>query len=179
MDQPNSPRPDPDDLPLLIVDESATEEVDLSCSELAPFAIIAIEESATERLGSSPCKPDSLVIVIIDEPAVKRPIPLRDLTVGFGVRFQKRLYETIELSCSIALVEHPKGVQLEVVGEDPSRPVSFWMMIRPAVYRLLGKKQTRLQGGSPIEAIQQRRILQMKLPIFLLTPLAARRWRRC
>lgn len=72
MDQPNSPRPDPDDLPLLIVDEPTIEEVDLSCSELAPFAIIAVEESATEKLGSSPCKPDSLVIVIIDEPAVKK-----------------------------------------------------------------------------------------------------------
>lgn len=79
-----------------------------------------VEEPATERLGSLPRESDSLAMVMIDEPAAERLIPPRMLTIGFGERHQKRLYETIELNNTSALVEYSEGVQPKAIREDPS-----------------------------------------------------------
>lgn len=73
-----------------------------------------------ERLGSLPHESDSLAMVMIDEPAAERLIPPRVLTTGFGERHKKRLYETIELNNTSALVEHSEGVQPKAIREDPS-----------------------------------------------------------
>lgn len=83
-----------------------------------PSTIIVVEELATERLGSLPHEPDSLAIVMIDEPATKRLIPHRMLTIGFGERHKKRLYETIELNDTFAPVEHSEEVQPKAIRED-------------------------------------------------------------
>ncbi|KAL6328594.1 hypothetical protein AAG906_038789 [Vitis piasezkii] len=123
VDQPDSPRPDQDDMQLLVENKPAGEEVGPSYFDLAPPATIPIEELGVERLGSPPCGPDSLALVPVDEPALERSISPCDLTTEFCERLQQRLHETIEVSCSSIRVEHPEEVRLEIARESPSGPV--------------------------------------------------------
>lgn len=58
--------------------------------------------------------------MIIDEPAVERPIPLRDLTAGFGKRLQQPLHKTIELSCSSIQGERSEAAPPGTGGEVSS-----------------------------------------------------------
>lgn len=105
---------------LLTPDQSAAKEASPSHLEPVPSAIIVVEELATERLGSLPREPDSLAIVMIDKPATERLIPHRVLTIGFGERHKKRLYETIELNDTSAPVEPSEKVQSKAIREDLS-----------------------------------------------------------
>ena len=123
VDQPDSPRPDQDDMQLLVENKPAGEEVGPSCFDPALPATIPIEEPGVERLGSPPCGPDSLALVPVDEPTLERSIPPCDLTTEFCERLQQCLHETIEVSCSSIRGEHPEEVRLEIARESPSGPV--------------------------------------------------------
>lgn len=69
VNQPGSPRPHPDDAALSAPDQSAVEEANPPCLELAPSAIIVAEEQAMERFDLLPHELDSLALVVMDEPA--------------------------------------------------------------------------------------------------------------
>lgn len=84
----------------MVMDKPAVAEPGPSCLDPAPSALIVIKDSDAERSGSSYRESDALAIVVLDEPTAKMPTPPCDLQVSFGERLQKRLNETIEVSCS-------------------------------------------------------------------------------
>lgn len=100
VDQPKPFHYEPKDLSFVVMDKPAVAEPGPSCLDPTPSALIVIEDSNAERSGSSCHKPEALAIVVLDEPTAKRPTPPCDLQVSFGERLQKRLNETIEVSCS-------------------------------------------------------------------------------
>lgn len=105
------------------MDNPVAEELGPSCIEPMSSALITIDESAMERPGSSCCEPDSLAIVPLDEPASKRTTPPCDLQAGFGERLHNRLYETIEMSCSLVQGDLPEGNQMDSEREVVSQLV--------------------------------------------------------
>lgn len=120
--------PEPKHLPLLVSNKPTAEKPDPSCSQLTSSALMVIEKSAAERLGPSHPKPESLAIVVLDNSAVERPIPPYELSIGFGEKLHKRLYETIKIGSTSV-----QGDQLEWAQKEPERKIPPALVVSPDV----------------------------------------------
>lgn len=121
VDQPDSPHPDADGMGLVVaVNEPVGEVVGASCPNPKPLSATPMEEARVERQDLPPYEPSALALVPVKGPTTGRSRLPRDLTTGISGRLQDRLYETIEVNCSSAREDHPKGYQMEIAGEDPS-----------------------------------------------------------
>lgn len=76
-----------------------------------------------ENFDSSPREPDSLTLVVAEEPAAGRSSAPRALTAGFGERYQRRLYEAIELNDSSVPCERPEAAESPARREDSLGPI--------------------------------------------------------
>ncbi|RVW85554.1 hypothetical protein CK203_044050 [Vitis vinifera] len=95
----------------------------VSCAETLPPMAPPMEETRAEKQGLPPCELSSLALVPVKGPATRRSRPARDLKSSISGWLQDPLLETIEVNCSSAQENHPKGSETEMVEDNPTDPM--------------------------------------------------------